>query len=117
MISHFFTRSLFFIRTTVTGAVFCGVCFFCTAAVDQFFNQHFFNIDVKTEHADERKGLEKFLILCGSIRKGFLSFVIFAYDVLLHYFNFFPLETKHLVIDRFKLQPFVSGKETVGNRF
>ena len=25
--------------------------------------------------------------------KGFLSFVIFAYDVLLHYFNLFPLET------------------------
>ena len=37
--------------------------------------------------------------------------------MLLHYFNLFPLETKHLVIDRFKLQPFVSGKETVGNRF
>ena len=54
----------------MTGAVFCGVCFFCTATVDQFFNQHFFNIDVKTEHADERKGLQKFLILCVSIYFG-----------------------------------------------
>lgn len=84
--------------------------------IDDAFDDHFFEVDIKAQHTDETEILQEGLILLGKITKGVLGNRVFFADILEKLVGLLLFQIEYLVIDVLHVVTGFTAEIMIGQR-